>query len=69
MAVEMNRTTSISLPGEVAKDILQKTQESSAVMRLARKIELPGPQETRKPRGWATPKKSPSAAARLPQSR
>lgn len=42
MAVEMNRTTSISLPGEVAKDILQKTQESSAVMRLARKIELPG---------------------------
>lgn len=33
---------SIQLPEEVAAEILQKTQEQSAVMRLARKITLPG---------------------------
>lgn len=41
-AIEMNRTTSISLPGEVSGEIWQKTQESSAVMALARRIPLPG---------------------------
>mgnify|MGYP002764735544 FL=1 len=42
MAVDINRTTSISLPGEVSSEILQKTQESSAIMTLARQIKLPG---------------------------
>lgn len=42
MAVDINRTTSISLPGEVSSEILQKTQESSAIMMLARQIKLPG---------------------------
>lgn len=42
MAVNMNRTTSITLPGAVSGDILQKTQEQSAVMGLARHIALPG---------------------------
>ena len=36
-----NRTT-IGLPAEVATEILAKTQEASAVMQLARQIELPG---------------------------
>ena len=40
--IDMNRTTSISLPDAVSSEIWQKTQEGSAVMRLARKIELPG---------------------------
>lgn len=34
--------TNIDLPVDVAREILQKTQESSAVMRLARQIALPG---------------------------
>lgn len=34
--------TNIDLPVEVAREILQKTQEESAVMALARQIELPG---------------------------
>lgn len=38
----MNRTDSISLPTAVASEILQKTQEGSAVMQLARQITLPG---------------------------
>lgn len=42
MATDINRTTSIALPGEVSSEILQKTQESSAVMALARSIKLPG---------------------------
>ena len=42
MAFDINRTTSISLPGEVSSEILQKTQESSAIMTLARQIRLPG---------------------------
>lgn len=41
-AIDINRTTTISLPGAVSRDILQKTQESSAVMALARRIALPG---------------------------
>ena len=32
----------ISLPTEVSQEILQKTQEASAIMRLARQIPLPG---------------------------
>ncbi|MBQ6638235.1 MAG: phage major capsid protein [Lachnospiraceae bacterium] len=32
----------IALPEEVSKEILQKTQEGSAVMKLARQIKLPG---------------------------
>jgi len=34
--------TSVDLPVDVSNEILQKTQESSAVMRLARQIALPG---------------------------
>jgi HK97 family phage major capsid protein len=39
--VPTNRT-SIDLPVDVAREILQKTQESSAIMQLARQIALPG---------------------------
>lgn len=39
--IPTNRTN-ISLPTEVSQEILQKTQEQSAVMRLARQIALPG---------------------------
>ena len=39
--VETNRS-SIDLPVEVSQEILQNTQESSAVMQLARRITLPG---------------------------
>lgn len=41
-SIDINRTTTISLPGDVSSEILQKTQEASAVMALARKIPLPG---------------------------
>ena len=34
--------TSIDLPVDVSNEILQKTQESSAIMKLARQITLPG---------------------------
>lgn len=34
--------SNIELPNEVSREILQKTQESSTVMRLARQIALPG---------------------------
>lgn len=34
--------TSIELPVEVSQEIMQKTQEDSAIMRLAREIALPG---------------------------
>ena len=37
----INRTN-ITLPNDVSSEILQKTQESSMVMRLARQISLPG---------------------------
>ena len=39
--VNTNRTN-ISLPTDVASEVIQKTQEGSAVMRLARQIALPG---------------------------
>ena len=38
---DINRT-SISLPADVSSEILQKTQEASAVMQLAKQIPLPG---------------------------
>lgn len=38
---DINRA-SIALPSEVSAEILQKTQEQSAVMQLARQISLPG---------------------------
>ena len=41
-SIDINRTTTISLPGSVSSEILQKTQESSAIMALARQIPLPG---------------------------
>jgi len=34
--------TNIDLPVDVAREILQKTQEASAVMSLARRVDLPG---------------------------
>lgn len=34
--------TNIGLPAELSAEILQKTQEASAIMQLARKIDLPG---------------------------
>ena len=40
-SIDINRTTTISLPGSVSSEILQKTQESSAIMALARQIPLP----------------------------
>ena len=39
--IPTNRTN-IELPAEVSGEILQKTQQSSVVMQLARQIELPG---------------------------
>lgn len=39
--VQTNRTD-IQLPEAVASEILEKTQEASAVMRLARRVDLPG---------------------------
>lgn len=39
--INTNRSN-ISLPTEVSKEIIQKTQEGSAVMQLARQISLPG---------------------------
>lgn len=39
--IDVNSTT-ISLPTEVSDTIIQKVQEGSAVMKLARKISLPG---------------------------
>lgn len=38
---QINRTA-ITLPTEVSGEILQKTQESSAIMQLARRVTLPG---------------------------
>lgn len=32
----------VALPTEIASEIMQKTQESSAVMQMARQITLPG---------------------------
>lgn len=39
--INTNRTN-ITLPAEVSAEIIQKTQEESAIMKLARKIDLPG---------------------------
>ena len=39
--IPTNRTN-ITLPTEVSREIMQKTQEQSAVMRLARRVDLPG---------------------------
>ncbi len=39
--IPTNRTNT-SLPTEVAQEILQKTQEGSAIMRLAQRVALPG---------------------------
>ncbi len=40
---DINRTTnSMALPSEISSEILQKTQEESAIMRLATQIALPG---------------------------
>lgn len=39
---DINRTTSITLPSDISNEILQKTQEASAVMQMARHINLPG---------------------------
>lgn len=39
--ISINRSN-IELPGPVSSDIIQKTQEGSAVMRLARRVNLPG---------------------------
>lgn len=40
---DINRTTnSMALPPEIANEILEKTQQESAIMRLARKVALPG---------------------------
>lgn len=41
MAVDINRSA-LTLPPAVSGEILQKTQEQSAVMQLARAIDLPG---------------------------
>jgi HK97 family phage major capsid protein len=39
---DINRTTTITLPSDISNEILQKTQEASAVMQMARHINLPG---------------------------
>ena len=39
--ISTNRTN-ITLPTDISREIMQKTQDSSAVMRLARRIALPG---------------------------
>lgn len=39
--ISTNRTN-ITLPADVSQEIMQKTQESSAIMQLARQIALPG---------------------------
>lgn len=38
----INRSSSITLPSEISTEIIAKTVEDSAVMRLARRISLPG---------------------------
>lgn len=40
---DINRTTnSMALPSDISAEIMQKTTEESAIMRLARRIDLPG---------------------------
>lgn len=40
--LDINRTSSITLPSAVSSEIIAKTLEESAVMRLARRVNLPG---------------------------
>lgn len=79
MADEITTRKSISLPTAVSAEIIQKTQEESAVMRLARKIELPGlgltiPVITGDPEAsWVTetgekPVKNPALATKIMQA-
>lgn len=42
MSVDINRTETISLPGEVSSEIWQEAQSASAVMSLARQVRMPG---------------------------
>lgn len=43
MAIDINKLSNgVSLPKEVSNEILSKSQESSAVMRLAQEVALPG---------------------------
>lgn len=39
---DINRSTTITLPADVSNEIMQKTQDESAIMSLATKIDLPG---------------------------
>lgn len=39
---DINRTASIALPSDVSTEIIAKTIEDSAIMRLARRVNLPG---------------------------
>jgi HK97 family phage major capsid protein len=42
MAIDINRNSGFDIPAAVSTDIIQKTLENSAVMQLARQVELPG---------------------------
>lgn len=42
MAGIATNRTNIALPTEISQEVMQKTQEQSAVMQLARRIDLPG---------------------------
>ena len=76
--ISTNRTN-ITLPAEVSQEILQKTQQQSAIMRLARQIALPGrgvqiPVITSDPQaGWvaetaAKPVSNPGLSTKLMQA-
>lgn len=39
---DINRTTTITLPSEISSEIIADVQQESAIMRLARRVELPG---------------------------
>ena len=76
--ISTNRTN-ITLPADVAGEIMQKTQEASAIMRLARQIALPGrgvqiPVITSDPQaGWvaetgAKPVSNPGLSTKLMQA-
>lgn len=42
MAIDISRESGYTLPTEISNEIIQKTQEASAVMQLARQITVPG---------------------------
>ena len=76
--VPTNRTN-ITLPADVAGEIMQKTQEASAIMRLARPMAIPGrgvqiPVITSDPQaGWvaetgAKPVSNPGLSTKLMQA-